>query len=230
MAEQKKGEKKVSRRDVLKGIATTPLLGVFAYDFYKKKTLEKIKEKSLSINLGISDENPTPLEKQKIKGDVVKIGIIGAGGRGRALIKALGFAEKEWYDNLYKSMNNNDLGAKQNLETYHNQDILNVQLVGVCDVFDLHADRAITMASRGVEPNGKQINFRNVKRYQKYQDLLANPEIDAVIIATPDFHHAQMTIDAVRAGKHVYCEKAMTLTEEELHKVYAEVKNSNINI
>ena len=59
-------------------------------------------------------------------------------------------------------------------------------------------------------------------------ELMANPDIDAVIIATPDFHHAHMTIDAVNAGKHVYCEKAMTMTEEELHQVYAAVKKSGV--
>ena len=228
MADQNKNDKNITRRDIIKGIATTPILGVVAYDFYKRKTLEKLKNKAVNLNLGISDESTFPNTVETSKGELVRIGIIGIGGRGRALLKALGFAEKEWYDDLSKKVKNNDAGAKQNLETYYNQEILNVQVIGICDVFDLHADRALNMASNGIQPNGEQLNFKGVKRYLRYQDLLANPEIDAVIIATPDFHHAQMTIDAVRAGKHVYCEKAMTLTEDELHKVYAEVKNSNI--
>ncbi len=230
MADEKKNnsEKNVTRRDILKGIATTPILGFFAYDFYKNKTLAKLKDKAINFNLGISDENPKPLVTKKSNGELVRIGIIGSGGRGTALLKALGFADKKWYDELYDKAKAGDKGAKQNLETYHNQEILNVNVVGICDVFDLRADKAINTASKGMQPNGEQVNFQGVKRYLRYQEMLASPEIDAVVIATPDFHHAHMTIAAVKAGKHVYCEKAMTLTEDELHEVYTTVKNSDV--
>ena len=221
-------EKKINRRDILKGLATTPILGVFAYDFYKKKTLAKLKNKAIHFNLGISDDNPKPQTTNKGKGDLVRIGIIGAGGRGTALLKALGFVDKSWYDELYNKAKLFDKGAEHRLQTYYNQDMLNVQVVGVCDVFDMRAEKAINTVSKGMQPNGEQANIPGVKRYLRYQDMLANPEIDAVIISTPDFHHAHMTIDAVNAGKHVYCEKAMTLTEEELHKVYAAVKKSGV--
>jgi len=221
-------EKNVSRRDIIKGIATTPILGVFAYDFYKQKTLDNLKRKAVNFNLGISDENLKPQESIKSNGELVRIGIIGTGGRGTALLKALGFADKKWYDELFSKAKTGDKGAKQKLETYHNQEMLNVNVVGICDVFDIHAEKAMNTVSKGMQPNGEAVNFQGVKRFKRYQELLANPDIDAVIIATPDFHHAHMTIDAVKAGKHVYCEKAMTLNEAELHKVYATVKKSNV--
>jgi predicted dehydrogenase len=56
--------------------------------------------------------------------------------------------------------------------------------------------------------------------------MLESDEVDAVIIATPDHWHAQMTIDAVQAGKHVYCEKCMTRTVDETFKMVEAVKKS----
>lgn len=55
----------------------------------------------------------------------------------------------------------------------------------------------------------------DAKPYENYKELLANtPDLDAVIIATPDFKHAEHTVAALKAGKHVYCEKLMSNTVE----------------
>lgn len=51
--------------------------------------------------------------------------------------------------------------------------------------------------------------------YENYLDLLANKDIDAVLISTPDHWHAKMAIDAVRAGKDVYLQKPTSLTIDE---------------
>ena len=50
----------------------------------------------------------------------------------------------------------------------------------------------------------------DVKTYTEHEALLADPNVDVVCIATPDRHHASQTIDALRAGKDVYCEKPLT--------------------
>lgn len=218
--DNKEDKNKITRRDVLKGISTVPLLGVFAYNFWKQKTSDKIKNKVVNLNLGLDNkETGSQVISKMSSGQLLKIGIIGTGSRGTALLKAAGFVNADWYNKNAKNKSNS-------LAKYRNQELLNVEIVAVCDVFDDHAERAIEIASNGIQPNGERANT-NVKRYIRYQDLLANKEIDAVIIATPDFHHAQMTIDAVNAGKHVYCEKTLTLTENELHEVYKTVKNSN---
>lgn len=50
------------------------------------------------------------------------------------------------------------------------------------------------------------------KAYDSYQALLADPEIDAVSVLTPNFTHAEISIAALKAGKHVLCEKPMAVT------------------
>ncbi|MDH6535556.1 gfo/Idh/MocA family oxidoreductase [Parabacteroides sp. 52] len=61
--------------------------------------------------------------------------------------------------------------------------------------------------------------YTGVTTYENYQDLLANKEIDGVLISTPDHWHAKMAIDAVRAGKDVYLQKPTSLTIEEGRKM-----------
>src|SRR5262249_26487626 len=67
-----------------------------------------------------------------------------------------------------------------------------VKVVAVCDVYKAHLQK-------GVE---RSLN-REVKTYLDYHDLLADKNVDAVVIATPDHWHCQMVLDAVKAGKDV---------------------------
>ena len=55
---------------------------------------------------------------------------------------------------------------------------------------------------------------------------IALDNIDAVIVATPDHWHSRITIDAAKAGKHVYCEKGLTRTFDEAIEVYDTVKKT----
>ncbi|MBF0512344.1 MAG: Gfo/Idh/MocA family oxidoreductase, partial [Candidatus Omnitrophica bacterium] len=55
----------------------------------------------------------------------------------------------------------------------------------------------------------------DIKVTRDYKDILNNPAIDAVVVAAPTSHHFQMTRDALKAGKHVLCEKPLALTVEE---------------
>ncbi len=76
-----------------------------------------------------------------------------------------------------------------------------VQIVAVSDIFAPRVDRAVSVT--------------RAKSYHNYEDLLADPNVEAVIISTPDHWHSKMAIDAMRAGKHVDVEKPMALTLEE---------------
>lgn len=59
----------------------------------------------------------------------------------------------------------------------------------------------------------------NCEIYNNYEDLIARDDIDAVTIGTPDHWHSKIAIDAMRAGKHVYCEKPLSLTIREGQQV-----------
>lgn len=61
--------------------------------------------------------------------------------------------------------------------------------------------------------------FPQAGRYNDYHDLIARPDVDAVMVATPDHTHAWATLAALRAGKHVYCEKPLAHSLEEVRLV-----------
>ncbi|MGQ9634824.1 MAG: Gfo/Idh/MocA family protein, partial [Bryobacteraceae bacterium] len=73
------------------------------------------------------------------------------------------------------------------------------RLAAICDI----QESAIAAAQKQV-PGAAQSRV-----YRDYQDLLANPEVDCVLIATPIFLHPDHFEAAVNARKHIYCEKAV---------------------
>ena len=89
-----------------------------------------------------------------------------------------------------------------------------VRIVAVADV-DIHrANDAKTLVEEYYTRKTGQ-TYSGVTCYQDYLELLADKEIDAVLISTPDHWHAKQSIDAVRAGKDVYLQKPTSLTIEE---------------
>ena len=73
-----------------------------------------------------------------------------------------------------------------------------VECVAACDLYD------------GRHELAKEIVGKPIKTTRRYKELLDDKEIDAIIIAVPDHWHKQVVVDAVGAGKDVYCEKPMS--------------------
>ncbi len=94
----------------------------------------------------------------------------------------------------------------------HGQANNSCQVVAVCDVYEKRKRLAAEKYS--------------AKGYLDYREIIARPDIDAVVVATPDHWHARVALDAMDAGKDVYCEKPMTHTIEEALKLSSTVKET----
>jgi len=89
----------------------------------------------------------------------------------------------------------------------------NVVPMAVCDVYKGHRD-----GNAGYVKN--KITGRTIQVEKDYRRLIENPDIDAIVIATPEHWHAQVAVQAMQAGKHVYIEKPMTRYLDEAFQIY----------
>ena len=81
----------------------------------------------------------------------------------------------------------------------------NSRVAAVCDIYAPRLDAGVTRTG--------------ARGYRRYEDLLADKDVDAVIICTPDHWHAPMAIAAMQAGKDVDVEKPMSLTIDEARRM-----------
>ena len=82
-------------------------------------------------------------------------------------------------------------------------------------LFDLNRERAEALAEE-----------YHARAYETYEEMLADPEIDAVSVCTANIAHADMAVAALKAGKHVLCEKPMATTLEDCERMVQAAKES----
>lgn len=108
----------------------------------------------------------------------------------------------------------------RSLVKLRNQQRRKIDLVAVCDVYSVHRDQFVdhVKAETGLTPT----------KYIDHRELLDKEDVDAVVIGVPDHWHAAITLDALAAGKHVYCEKPMTHTIAEAEAVVSAWRASGL--
>ncbi|MFU8828359.1 MAG: Gfo/Idh/MocA family oxidoreductase [Phycisphaerales bacterium] len=102
-------------------------------------------------------------------------------------------------------MGNGHAHAFMNFNTRGQEKVQVVAIADPCDERRAHCHRACVEKQPGVE----------VASSRDYREMLAREDIHAILVASPEHWHAQHVIDALEAGKDVYCEKPMTLELDE---------------
>ncbi|MGM9738868.1 MAG: Gfo/Idh/MocA family protein [Candidatus Cryptobacteroides sp.] len=100
---------------------------------------------------------------------------------------------------------------------YHIHNLLlmkHAEIVALCDVYEPNLQQAAALCP-------------GAKLYRDYRELLEDKSIDGVIVATPLHMHAPVVLDALSAGKNVFCEKAMARTLDECKAIYDAYQQSD---
>jgi len=92
----------------------------------------------------------------------------------------------------------------------------NVEIAAVCDIYQKRLDAFAQKTG--------------ARSFARYKELLAQKDLDYVLIATPEHWHHHMTLDALDAGKHVYVEKPMTHTIRESQEVVKKVRATGLKL
>ncbi|MCA9021515.1 MAG: Gfo/Idh/MocA family oxidoreductase [Planctomycetaceae bacterium] len=117
-------------------------------------------------------------------------------------------------------------------------DLVRIGIIGAGAVSDYHHVPGIEIDPRArlaavCDPNEallqqRQSEWPEHKSYADYADLAADPDIDAVIIATPNYTHLPIALKCIAAGKHVMCEKPLGLNYTESAEMYRAARDANL--
>ena len=97
----------------------------------------------------------------------------------------------------------------------HHRDMLHdhhrIQVLSVCDIRPERLEA------------GRKFGY---KTYEQYTEMVKDPELDIILIATPNHIHKEIAVAALESGKHVICEKPVTLSSDELSEIMAAAKRT----
>lgn len=89
------------------------------------------------------------------------------------------------------------------------------QIVAASDVYETNLNHFVHSVNDHYAEQSGKASYDGCASYRDFRELLEDPDIDAVVIATPDHWHAVQAVRAAEAGKDIYCEKPLSLTIEE---------------
>lgn len=122
---------------------------------------------------------------------------------------------------IYMNKINYGLIGAGRMGSFHGNTVVhqltNANLVAIADPFKENADKL-----------GKELGVSNT--YADPEELLNNPDVDAVIIATPAKTHSELVIKAAQSKKHIFCEKPMAVTLDEADKAIEEVEKNGVKL
>ncbi|WP_299468253.1 Gfo/Idh/MocA family oxidoreductase [uncultured Gimesia sp.] len=117
-------------------------------------------------------------------------------------------------------------------------DSVRIGIIGAGAVSDYHHVPGINLDPRAelvaiCDPNSellakRQSDWGKTKTTTNYEEIASDPEIDAVIIATPNFTHREIALACIRGGKHVMCEKPLGLNYTESAEMYRAARDADL--
>jgi hypothetical protein len=120
-------------------------------------------------------------------------------------------------------------GGRGVFETRQYPSFDNTVIVAVCDAQESRRMRAKETLEKEYAAQRPGNPYRGIRMYRDFRELLAQKDIDAVYIASPDHWHVSMLIPALAAGKHVHCEKPLGVSiEQDLAALKAVSKSKKV--
>lgn len=143
-----------------------------------------------------------------LKGGLASAGVISA-------TSAFAFGDRKWGANDIINMGVIGTGARGGGLIPIMNEIDGLNVAACCDTLPFRLDAALAKTNNKADG------------YADYHEILDNRDIDAVLIATPFSLHSKIAMDAIDAGKHIYCEKTMAKGYNGIHDLVQRANNSS---